>query len=194
MKKTVIFLVVALLGLSATSFADPGRRGGSEQAWCRGQGMGPGPGMGAGKVMHSGFGMHDGTPGIRMLLLAADELELTEAQQKKLQAMMGDFQMERVDADADLKKAEIELKTLMMADDARDADVMAAIDKVADLKAELRKMQYLHRKEVKSVLTSEQIDKLDDLRKERRREWRGRFSGDDEEREVKIRKRIHRGI
>jgi Spy/CpxP family protein refolding chaperone len=107
-------------------------------------------------------------PGIKMLLAVADEINLTSDQKDKLKKLMVDFKLAQVDQKAKVKKAEIKLRALMRDEDANDSEVMTAIDEVARLKAELQKLRYRHRKEVRSLLTAEQIEKLKELRKERR--------------------------
>lgn len=153
MKKAAIFAVVALMVLSTAAFAQPG----------------PGhPGMGrmGDCDFHGGRGMGmlmgGGTPGVQMLLAHADDLNLTQDQKDKLQSMMVDFQTQRVDKQAALEKAQINLRSLMM-NDASANEVDAAIDKVSGARADLQKMRYAHRQQVKSVLTEDQSTKLKEL-------------------------------
>ena len=178
MKKVIIATVAVLLLLSVAAFTDPGDGG-----WfgCPlGQGPGDGPGMGQamgqrgghgmGMGMRQGMGMRMGPHagmGPRMLLMNADELELTDAQKTQLETMATQFQIDRVDKRAALEKAEIQFRSLMMKGDASQKDVDAAIDNVAGLRADMQKMRYAHVLKAKGVLTAGQIDKLKEIRKNR---------------------------
>ncbi len=134
------------------------------------------PGFGSGRPMGHGGGMNHKMckmsgprhemPGMRMILAAGDEINLTAEQRDMLEKMMTEFQKTRIDRQAELKKAQVDLKALMRKDDAVESEVTAAIDKVSGMKAEMQKMRYRHQKQVKAVMTEEQRDKLKQLRKE----------------------------
>ncbi len=161
MKKTVVFIAVALMLTTAFAFADPGRRG------PRGDGPGcarGGPGWGQ---------MDDGVPGPAMLLNLADEIGLDEGQKTKISNMTEEFGISRIDLRAELDKARLELRHLKT-NDASDAEVLSMMDKIGNLRTEMQKMRYTHRQAVKNVLTDQQIDKLNELRKEHRAQ-RGQF-------------------
>ncbi len=153
MKRTIIFMTIISLLAAGTVLA--GRHG-------RGA-MVPGPGCG-------GFG-HDGM-GPGMLLRWADEIGLDENQKTKIQNMMEEFGMARIDKEAELEKAQLKLKNMMI-DEAPESDVLLMIDQVGRLKTDMRRMQYSHRQAVKSVLTEEQQSKLKDLMKENRKQGKG---------------------
>lgn len=181
MKKVIIATVAVLLLLTVAAFTDPGDGG-----WfCPfGQGTGGAPGMGQGARMGAGFapgigmarhmgmgqrmGRHAGM-GPRMLLMHADDLELTDAQKTQLETMATQFQLDKVDKQAALEKAEIQFRSLMMKGDASQKDVDAAIDNVSRLRADMQKMRYAHQLKAKGVLTAEQVDKLKELRQNRRK-------------------------
>ncbi|MCB2230642.1 hypothetical protein KQH82_07995 [bacterium] len=168
MKRTMIVLLAALLIPAALVYAQPGHpRGvcdGSGPMMGGGRGMHGGPGMGQGM----GRGMGQGMPGARMLLRNADEIGLTADQKTTIEKMVTDFQMERIDKEAALEKAQVQLRTQMMKDDALEADVLAGIDKVTKLKGDLNKMRYSHHMAVRNVLTEEQRDQIKTMVKERR--------------------------
>jgi len=117
---------------------------------------------------------HRGHCRIKMLLAVADEINLTSDQKDRLEKMMVDFKLEKVDQEAKIKKAEIKLRSLMRDEDANDSEVMTAIDEVARLKAELQKMRYRHHKEIRGILTPEQREKLKELRQEKHQMMRER--------------------
>lgn len=174
MKRTMIILLAALLIPAALVYADPGHpRGvcdGSGPMMGGGRGMQCNPGMGPGKGMGRGMGMGQGMPGAQMLLRNADEIGLTADQKTKIEKMVTDFQMERIDKEAALEKAQVQLRTQMAKDDAVEADVLAGIDKVTKLKGDLNKMRYTHHQAVRNVLTQEQLDKIKSMVKERRQD------------------------
>lgn len=187
MKRLTLLLALALLlWAGSTASADnccqgggPGRHMNQQMAP-----MGPkGPmaprmhGMMQG-MMRGGM-MRDGG-GMQHLLAMADELKLTEQQRDKLRQMFTDFRMERIDHEADLKKARLRLGELMRDDKAQEADVNRAIDDLARLRADLQKAQYAHRQAVLSVLTDKQRDQLKSMRMDRMRGMRGSDNGDDE--------------
>lgn len=157
MKKTMVFVAVALMLTSAFAFADPGRRG------PRGDGAG-------------------------MLLSVADEIGLEETQKTKISNLMEEFGVSRIDMKAKLDKAKLELRHLKL-NDASDAEVLSAMDKVGNLRTEMQKMSYTHRQAVENVLTDQQVDKLQELRKEHRaqkgqfgHQGRGKGFGNDNDR------------
>ena len=78
-----------------------------------------------------------------------------------------DLQLESVDRKADLQKAQIQMRQLMHDMDASELDVTRQIDQVAQLKADIQKTRFLHHREVKTILTVEQLAKLKELRQAR---------------------------
>ena len=80
--------------------------------------------------------------------------------------MAVEFQLVRVDQRATLEKARINLRALMRDDNTAESTVMAAIDEVADLRAEMQKTRYKHLQQAKSELTADQIDKLKNMRQD----------------------------
>ncbi len=162
MRKALTITLALVLVMPALIAAQPGPHG-SRQA----------PGMcGPG---HPPMGMHGAGPeqcgdGLRigMLLKLGDEINLTDAQRESLEKMQVEFRMQQIDLKAEVEKAAVRLRVLMRDDRAAETEVMRAIDEVARLKADKHKMQYTHRKQIRGLLTDQQIDKLKDLRKERR--------------------------
>ncbi len=108
--------------------------------------------------------------GMKGILAFADEIELTGDQKDQLEALHLRFQKERIDKQAELKKAHVDLGALKRDDDAAESAVLSQIDVVGDLRTDMHKMKYSHRNEMKSVLTEDQISKLKELRKARRQD------------------------
>lgn len=178
MKKTIVILIALALAAPATLLAQPGPGamdrpgGGFGNRDCQ---MGDGPGF---TGHRGGRGMRGDGMGMQGLLAFADEIELTDAQEKQLEALKLKFQKEGIDKRAELQKARVDLRSLMRDDQAAEKAVLSQIDVVSGLEASLEKMQYTHRNQMKAVLTAEQINKLEELRKERRLEHRqGRGQG-----------------
>lgn len=178
MKKTAVMVAAMILGLALMAAAQPGRCDNS----CRHDGpgmMGGKMGRGHGMMARRG-GMGDG-PGFERILDMADKLELTDAQRTKLKTMHETFQLERIDRQADVQKAQLKLRGLMRDDKASTAEINKAIDESSALKADMAKMRVRHHADMKSVLTEKQQQMLKDLRVERRKEVRVRvFDNEDD--------------
>ena len=101
------------------------------------------------------------------LLMIGDKIGLTDQQRDQFKQMKFDFQMQQIDRRAELKKAQLQLRTLMHDTDAVERDVMRMIDDVSQLKAEMQKMRYSHRQQIHGILTDEQVAKLKELRQDR---------------------------
>jgi len=177
MKKTIVLTLLLALAVSSVVVAqNPGRQGQ--------RGFADWPGDGPRMEGHRGFRGHDKgfgqdqkMPGIQRILAHGDEINLTDQQREKLEKMAVDFKLAAVDQKAKLEKAQINLHAFMRDDGVAESTVMAAIDEVSDLKAEMQKMRYRHFQQAKSVLTAEQIDQLKDMRREFRRGQAGRRKG-----------------
>jgi Spy/CpxP family protein refolding chaperone len=169
----LILLAMTALAASISAQPGPGRCGGS----CDGNG----PKHGARFEGHFGFGGGQGgqfdRAGGMGILRHADELDLSEEQENEIETMQTEFAKERIDLNAELKKAQIDLHELMRADNPDETAVSSAIDKTTSLKGDLAKMRFRHHQKVKSVLTADQIDKLKELPK-RQFQRQGRRCGD----------------
>jgi len=157
MRKLLATGLVLVLVMPALVAAQPGPHGSGmgcpwHQSMCK-KGAGPG---------HHGDGL-----GVGMLLKMGDEINLTDKQRENLEKMQVEFQMQRIDHKAEVEKAELRLRTLMHDEDAAEGEVLRGIDEVTRLKAEMQKKRYMHRKQIRQLLTDEQFDKLKELRKKR---------------------------
>lgn len=164
MRKLATMMVITLMVASAVS-AQPGGKGpGNHGDFGRGAdghgqwAMQCGPG--------GGHGHHPGG-GIQMLLRMSSEVGLSEDQQTKLEEMAIQFELEMVDHRATVQRARIHVRALMRDDDAKEADVMKAIDEATAAQAKVKKVRYQHRQAAKSILTEEQLDKIQQLRTDR---------------------------
>ncbi|NLI14767.1 MAG: Spy/CpxP family protein refolding chaperone [candidate division Zixibacteria bacterium] len=85
-----------------------------------------------------------------------DELKLTEAQEKQMKASLLAEQKDLAQLRADLAKAKIEMKEIMMADNVDKAAAMKKFDQVSAAKAAIGKRKLSGRLERMSILTPEQ--------------------------------------
>lgn len=181
MKKILAITVTGLLILTVAAGAQPGNGG-----MCNFD-------KGSMGKMHQGGGRQSGHPGIGGFMRFAEELQLTDDQIQTLETMRTEFQLGQVDAKAELKKAEILLRKLMKDDDASQSNVLAAIDEVSKMKAEIQKKRYLHMTEAKELLTGDQLEKAKELRRECRQDRFGRNSDGDSQGSHKRGRRHGRG-
>ena len=170
MKRTAATVAFLALLLPFAVAAQPGMMGKGD---CDGPMMGPGGHRGGERceMGHCGMMKRGGKHGdmVGRLLRLADELKLSDSQRDKLRDMVTAFRLQRIDARAALKKAQVRLRALMR-DDAPERQVMRAIDEVAGLRADLQKMRYRHRQQALGVLTDDQREKLKELREDRMKE------------------------
>jgi hypothetical protein len=114
--------------------------------------------------------------GIGMLQRHAGDFDLTDEQLDKLEAMQVQFELEKIDLLAALRKANIRLSGKIWTEDASEAEVNAAIKEVGRCEGDLRKMRYRHLQAGRGVLTDKQHGKVKAFRRRRRlekaSEWR----------------------
>jgi Spy/CpxP family protein refolding chaperone len=112
-----------------------------------GAGMGPGAGMGCGM----GMGCDPA---------ALKGLDLTAEQQRKVTDIHERMQRKHIQADADLRLAQMDLHKLVRAESPDRAKIEAQIDRIARLEADMHKARVGTQLEVRSLLTPEQLKKL----------------------------------
>jgi hypothetical protein len=78
---------------------------------------------------------------------------------------------------------------LIREDDASETKVNMAIDDVASLKANMQKMRFSHRKQVRAVLNEAQLEKLETLREERGEFWKAKQEFQEQKQEQMFRKK-----
>ena len=173
MKKSVLFIVAIALLITGAVNAQPDNCFGPRDDCRFGKGMrhdGPGPGRHMDMEGHRGFGAQG-------ILTFADEIGLTDDQISEIKEMTVAFKLKQVDARAEMQKEQIKLRTMMRDENSDENTVNAAIDKVAQLNAQLKKMRYNHSQKVRNILTDEQKEKLKNLRMERRDDFERDFKG-----------------
>jgi len=100
------------------------------------------------------------TGGVGMLLRHAEDFNLTEDQQDRLEKLRLDHELEKVDLRAAVAKAKIRLRALARDYDAPEAAIVAAIDELSACEANLRKMRYRHVRAARSILSKDQVGNL----------------------------------
>jgi periplasmic protein CpxP/Spy len=152
-------------------------------AWAQGPG---GPGMGPGfgdhrPPMEEAFAGDEGHGQFWNNPRIVAQLKLTDDQRKAMDGIMQDHRMKLIDLRANLEKAEVEMGPLMKADQPNEAAILAAIDKVAQARAELEKGNARFLLAIRSKLTPEQWKQMQAMHENRegfrgpRGEQRGRW-------------------
>lgn len=95
--------------------------------------------------------------GVGFLLSHAAEFNLTDAQVSNLSKMRVSFELEKVDLLAALQKAKITFRALVRDPESDEPEVLAAIDRVAQCEADLRKMRFHHLKAARAQLEAVQV-------------------------------------
>jgi periplasmic protein CpxP/Spy len=121
----------------------------------------------AGHEMGPGFGQHrppmeqafgfDGTQGQfwnNPRIVA--QLKLTDDQRKAMDGIMQDHRVKLIDLRANLEKAEVTMQPLMKADQPNETAILAAIDKIAQARAELEKANARFLLAIRGQLTADQ--------------------------------------
>ena len=109
------------------------------------------PGPMPGRPMGMGLGMRG-----RALM---GELDLTPAQREHIAE-----RRDRIQKSAEIRIAELDLRSLMRAEKPDGRAIDEQIDKIAGLRADLQKTQVRTMLEIRSMLTPQQREKLRDLR------------------------------
>lgn len=94
--------------------------------------------------------------GIGMIQRHADALGLTDDQHGKLEQMKVEFELEKVDKRAALRKAKIRMKAAFQNPKAGEAAVLAAIQEVGRCEGDLRIMRYRHLQAGRGMLNDQQ--------------------------------------
>jgi len=109
---------------------------------------------------------------MQLLKSLKGDLALTAEQKSELKKLRYEFKKSQIDRQADVKKANLELKYLKRDEAGSKEAVLGAIDDLAQAKAELEKLQYLHRQSIRSVFTEKQLIELKELKSKRSHEMR----------------------
>ena len=132
-----------------------------------------GGGQGRGEGGSGGMGAQHGASrgghlrrygGVGMLLRHGSHFGLSDDQSQRLEALRAQFEMEKVDLEACMKKSKIKMRHMMRDLDSGEGDVMSAIDEVAGCESDMRKMRFRHLQQARAVLDDGQRSKLKGFR------------------------------
>lgn len=154
MKRLMTITTVAGLLLIAGSTLADGRGQCCEQG---------GPRM---KQRHQMMDRGLGQPGMRGMGRLHEELDLTEEQQKKMETLQEEFRYRMIDSRASLAKARLRVHSLMRSE-APESDLSRAIDELSTIRAQMLKSRLLHHRQMRTLLTPEQREKMDSMRRGR---------------------------
>jgi Spy/CpxP family protein refolding chaperone len=101
--------------------------------------------------------------GHRMEMMA-EKLELTAEQKAQMEKLRTGFQLQMVDRQAAVRKAQINLRALMRDDKALEADVHKGIEEVARLRADIAKARFTNMRAMQKILTDKQREELKSMR------------------------------
>ena len=87
-------------------------------------------------------------------------LELTPEQKERIMETRLNFQKDKIKLRADMKIAQLELKSLMREEELNRSEIYRKIDYIGNLKTQLAKNRVDQRMAIRDILTKEQLDKL----------------------------------
>lgn len=111
----------------------------------------------------------------KMLMHAADMLELDDETRKRIKDLVYDSEKAGIELRARVKAAELELHRALDAEAPDRSEVMKRVEEVGTLKVEMQKHRFGLMLDVRGLLTPEQVRKLKTMRhefRERRRHQR----------------------
>lgn len=179
MKRTIIFIVVALIAIGSaatllaqtseeTAPATTGNAPGPDNPPCM-MGGGFGGPMGGGHTGRMMPGMMEGRgwgKGFRGdgSLLSCKALELTDDQISKVKELNFAHRNKMIDFQAALEKAQLNMQHAMRAESPNKATVLAAAKEVNSVKGQIAEERINHQFDLRGVLTADQLKKWDDCR------------------------------
>lgn len=125
-------------------------------------------------------GMHKRGDMLGMFLRHADKLGLSPDQVAKLKSIHTGMEKKRIQLDADLKIARIDLRQIMEVKDFDLDKADAQVQKISDIQKNKRLEMVKSIKEVRSVLTDDQFKKMHEMM---HRMWEGKKHGMPEHKE-----------
>jgi len=96
----------------------------------------------------------------------AQRLGISAEQRSKVEALMQEHRLKRIDLNAALQKAQVTLEPLVNAEQPDETKILAQMDRVAQAQAELQKDEMRQQLEIRRVLTPEQWRRLQQERQE----------------------------
>ncbi len=138
-----------------------------------------GPGMGYRGMKHTRFGLYMAEKNLfspRMLLKFQDDIGLTKDQVIKIEKLQTLYHESLIRQNADIQVKELKISDYLNDDQINRKKMETMIREVAAMKTDMKIAHLNHLLDVKSLLTAEQITKIEDLKKDWRnrnfRQWR----------------------
>jgi len=140
----------------------------------------PGPGRGSrGMMKHTRYGLNMAEKNLfppRMLLKFQDKIGLTEDQVIKIKKMQDLFHESLIRRNADIRIKELKLNSYLEEPQVNRKKLDNMIREVAAMKTDMKIAHLNHLLDVKSILTADQLTKIEELKKDWRnrnfRQWR----------------------
>jgi len=151
-KKVTILITAVLIFVSMNLLAQHGARGRD-------------------MVKHARFGIHMAEKNLfsgSMLLKFKDEIGLTEEQASKIEKMSDLFQEAVIRKQADIKVEGLKVRSYLKEEKVDRKKMETMIREVAKMRTDLQVGQMNYLLDLKDLLTPEQIEKIESLKKERR--------------------------
>ena len=109
---------------------------------------------------------HDRMPGgAERIVRMADKLDLTDDQIDRIESLRYDMEMRGIDIKADLEKTRLELKKLMGEEEKDRKEILAQVAAVNEIEGDISIMRVEGMLDINDVLTKEQRERLDELRR-----------------------------
>ncbi|MFA5780474.1 MAG: Spy/CpxP family protein refolding chaperone [Elusimicrobiota bacterium] len=144
------------------------------------KGMGPGKEMKQEKGMMREKGERDEDVGnVKMYLKIRQELNLTDEQVKTLEKIRNDFKRDAIKRQADMKLARLDLQETMRQEKPDFASSRAKIKQISELQLATKLAMIDAMEKGYNTLTKEQQDKLLQLKKERKENWKKNKKGEE---------------
>jgi len=154
-KKLIMIFVLGLLLTAGNLFSAPNPQG-----------------KGKHSMMKQGrFGIHMAEKNLfhaRMLLKMKDHIGLTEDQAKKIESMQERYMEATIKLKADLKIKQMKFKSYLKEDKINRKKMEKIIREIAEMKTDMQVDHMNYLLDLKSLLTTEQIQKIEELKKQRR--------------------------
>ena len=99
------------------------------------------------------------------MMMAADELELTDQQIEKLEDLRYQHQKEMIGKQAAVKEARLELRELMRKADVSEKAALAKQERILDAKDEIARAKLKHKIATRNILTEEQFKKWQKMKR-----------------------------
>ncbi len=120
--------------------------------------------------------------GLQRVNMMKSELNLTDEQYDQIKTLTVEREKKAIDLRSQTELLQLELEEIMTADKPSKSAALKKVEQIGVVRTELQKLRVGYRIDLKNVLTPEQIEKMQELRLERRKDrprgFRGGSPGD----------------